>query len=374
MTQLGRSRPQGFIRAPAPRRSVHRAGTPLSSLKLVSRPAERTARRSDREPRLPFTAPARRRRTPLGLYLVVAVLAAAAIVGARALRHHASGSADAAAAPVAAPSAPPAPALVVDQQYVDGYQGQLDQYAATLQGTYGVAVLDLTTGQALGLNGDQVFRAASVNKLELIIDLYRRAEGRQLDLDARTVIGADDIQNYGTGTIQLGGPGQSFSYRDLAALMIKESDNTASYVLGKRLGLDTVQRDLQSWGLTNTSMADNLTSPADVALLLSRLVHNDLTSAASTAEILGFMQHTAWTDRLQSGVPAGVTVAHKIGTDVGVYNDAAVFLTGAHPYVAVVLSGGTEEAGALAAMTAISRTVFAFESGLPAVTHRAVGR
>ena len=44
---------------------------------------------------------------------------------------------------------------------------------------------------------------------------------------------------------QLGGPGQSFSYRDLAALMIKESDNTASYVLGQRLGLDSVQRDLE---------------------------------------------------------------------------------------------------------------------------------
>jgi beta-lactamase class A len=305
---------------------------------------------------------------------LVAVLAVSAIVGMRALRHRDTGNAIAAQAPAAAPATPPPPALVVDQQFVDSYQGQLAQYAAAQSGTYGVAVLDLTTGQTLGLNQDQVFRAASVNKLELIVDLYRRAEAHQVDLDAKLVIGADDIQNYGTGTIQLGGPGQSFSYRDLAALMIKESDNTAAYVLGRRLGLDTVQRDLASWGLKQTSMTDNVTTPSDVALLLSRLMRNELTSADSTAEILGLMEHTAWTDRLQSGVPPTVTVAHKIGTDVGVYNDAAIFLTGAHPYVAVVLSGGTDENGALTAMTNISRMLFAFESGLPAVTRRTVGR
>lgn len=376
MTQIGRSRPEGFIRGPASNRANHRAGRALSSVHPAPRLSLRSGGRAAVPARPPGRPHAARRRSPGAVYVMAALVAVSAIIGVRALLHR--GSTPAGAVAPQGASAPPAataiPTFTVDQPYVDGYQAQLGRYVGTLPGKYGVAAVDLTTGKTLGLAQNDVFRAASVNKLELIVALYRRAEANRIDLDAKTTIGADEIQNYGTGTIQLGGSGQSFSYRDLAALMIKESDNTAAYVLGQRLGLDSVQRELESWGLTQTSMADNQTTASDVALLLSRFVRGELTSSASTAEILGLMEHTAWTDRLQSGVPTGVTVAHKIGTDVGVYNDAAVFLNGPHPYVVVVLTSGTDEPGAVAGMTGISRLLYAFESGLPAVTTRTIGR
>jgi beta-lactamase class A len=150
--------------------------------------------------------------------------------------------------------------------------------------------------------------------------------------------------------------------------MIEQSDNTAAYVVGKRLGLDSVEQNARSWGLTHTSLSDNLTSAGDVAILLSRLVNRDLLPEQQTQEILRLLQNTVWTDRLQSGVPPSVAVAHKIGTDVGVYNDAAVFLNGNRPYLVVVLSTGTDETGALDTMEALSRMVYQFEGGLPAAT------
>lgn len=234
-----------------------------------------------------------------------------------------------------------------------------------------MATYDLTTGATFGINQDDLFRAASVNKLELAVSLYRRAMARQISLDATTVITADDIQNYGTGIIQSQPPGQSYSYRELARLMLQESDNTASYVIGRRLGLDRVQTEVSSWGLKNTTMVDNQTTASDVVLLLSRLQRGELLPATQTNEIVELLQHTAWNDRLQSGVPATLPVAHKIGTDIGIYNDAALFLDPQHPYIAVVLSGGTEESDALASMMQISRLAYQFEAALPAATRNA---
>src|SRR5262249_47424903 len=131
------------------------------------------------------------------------------------------------------------PKFAVDPQFTAQYQGQLNSYLATRTGNYAVAAVDLTTGATLSADANSQYRAASVNKLELIVDLYRRAAAHQVDLDATTTISASDLQNYGTGTIQLKGPGQVYSWRDLASLMIEESDNTAAYVIGNYLGLDS---------------------------------------------------------------------------------------------------------------------------------------
>ncbi len=287
------------------------------------------------------------------------------MLGFRALRHQ-----TATPVPASAPLRSGVRSIWVDPQVLTSYQNRLTLLLAGQQGAYGVSIYDVNSGASVGVGQDTVLRAASVNKLELAISLYRRSVAHQINLDATTVIAADDIQNYGTGTIQLAGPGQTYSYRELAQLMLQESDNTASYVIGRRLGLDTVQTELGSWGLKHTSMSDNLTTSADVTLLLARLQRDELLPAAQTSEILDLLQHTAWTDRLQSGVPEGLPVAHKIGTDMSVYNDAAVFLDPSRPYIVVVLSGGTEQDAALAGMTGISQLAYQFEQSLPAATRK----
>jgi len=307
--------------------------------------------------------------TPWTAYVLTLLLAGCAVLGFRVWQHSHDRAAGAGGlAPVVPISS--ARAYWVDPQYLAVYQGQLATYLAAQPGKYAVATIDVTTGAGVGINQDLPFRAASVNKLELAISLYRRALSHQINLDATTEIADDEIQNYGTGTIQLQVDGRTFTYRALARLMLEESDNTASFVIGKRVGLDSVQSDLQSWGLKQTSMSDNLTTAHDAALLIARLQRRELLPEQQTSEILYMLQHTAWDDRLVSGVPPSVPVAHKIGTDVEVYNDAALFLDGARPYVAVVLSAGTEEDGALRAMTQISRLTYLFEGGLPAASRK----
>lgn len=355
----------GFIQPPAPDRSGHRAGRALTPTARTAALRPASSVRGVALSRQPREAS---RSLPLRVYLLLAITFGAAVLGVRALGHHPRSESGGAAPPEAAQAAA-APSLWVDPDVVQRYQSQLSSLLAGRGGKYGFVALDLTTGVALLNDPDTQYRAASVNKLPIVIDLYRRAAAGQINLDATTAIADDEIQHYGTGTIQSQGSGQVYSYRDLAKLAIEESDNTAAFVLGKRLGLDSMQQDLQSWGLKATSLADNLTSARDVAVLLSLLAQRKLLPAAATQELLTLMQNTVWTDRLQAGVPATLPVAHKIGTDVDVFNDAAIFLAPNHPYVAVALGAGVGEDDGNATMAALSRLVYQFEAALPAATH-----
>ncbi len=367
MTERLRRGYDGFIQPPAPDRSSHRAGRVLAptarATALRRAPAARAARAV-----AVGRPPAASRALPLRVYVLLAITFGAAVLGVRALGHHPRGGAADIAQPAPAQAAA-APTRWVDPDVVQRYQSQVDALLAGRTGKYGFVALDLSTGVALLSDADTQYRAASVNKLPIVIDLYRRAAAGQLNLDATMPIADDEIQHYGTGTIQAQGSGQVYSYRDLAKLAIEESDNTAAFVLGKRLGLDSVQADLQTWGLKATSLADNLTTARDVAVLLSLLQQRRLLPEASTQELLGLLQNTVWTDRLQSGVPATVPVAHKIGTDLDVFNDAAIFLAPVHPYIAVALGAGVGEDDGNATMTALSRLVYQFEAALPAATH-----
>src|SRR5207237_874555 len=157
-----------------------------------------------------------------------------------------------------------------------------------------------------GTNAQDLFRAASVNKLPILVTVYQRAALGQLNLDQSVTIGDADIQHYGTGTIQIAGAPRTYSIRQLAALMAQLSDNTAAYVLERLLGQTVVQTNLRRWGLNQTSMADNVTTPADAAGLMAALYAGRLLPADASSATLALLEQTVFDERLASGLPAGV--------------------------------------------------------------------
>lgn len=372
VTQQRRAASAGFIRPPERDTARFRAGRTLS-------PQTRVAVASQREqasrPRLPARTSASARRQPAGRRqgrglwpaLIVGLALGALLLGARLVSELGSHTSDSSSAPHPVSASR---GTHVDNTYLATWQNNLNAVVAQNgPPTYAVFALDLDSGATLAVDADTPYTAASVNKLELAIDLYQRAQQHQFNLDATRTIGEAEIQHYGTGTIQLSPGPQTFTYRELVKLMFVESDNTAAYVIGNDLGLANVQNDIQNWGLTHTSMANNTTSARDAALLLQKLAKHTLLPAAASEELIGYLENTAWSDRVQSGVPEGVPVAHKIGTDVDVFNDAAIVYNGDHPYILTVLGSGAGENDGLAAITAISKQVWQFEQGLPAATH-----
>lgn len=226
---------------------------------------------------------------------------------------------------------------------------ELKKEIATLtkdkKGNYGIYFADLKNGAAFGSNEYEIFTAASVNKVALITALYHLAEQGEFDLDEQITLQKRDIQDYGTGSLRYEKPGSTYSYKTLAKLALKKSDNTAAYIIGQKVGHDTAQAVIDKFGLTQTSISDNTTSSYDLFLLFSGIYTHRFVSEAHAKELLGYMTETDIEDRLPARLPAEATIAHKTGDAVGFLHDVGIITRGDEVYFISVLTSdiGTDE-------------------------------
>jgi len=260
--------------------------------------------------------------------------------------------------PTATPSPTAIPVPSLDQM---GLSNALTALVRAADGTYAVSVIDLASNQRVDLDATSSMDAASVNKLEILAALYHQVELGRLSLDQTVRTGADDIQDYGTGVIRYQPVGTTYTLNDLARLLVEQSDNTASFMLAQIVGLPTVDALVQQWGLPQTRVGELTSSAHDAATLMALLYHGRLANPAHTKQMVEYLSHTAWNDRIPAGVPASVTVAHKIGNQVNVVNDVGIVYLPGRPYVLSIFSADVNEDQAVGVEQAISRTVYDFE-------------
>ena len=119
----------------------------------------------------------------------------------------------------------------------------VQQVNRDLDGTMGVAILDLADGRSLLLNPDAVFTQASSIKVAVLAELYRQqqqseqgAVGKAKLADLYTVDAGDLVADSSI----MGGltPGVTrVTNRDLATFMVAVSDNSATNVLIDHVGM-----------------------------------------------------------------------------------------------------------------------------------------
>lgn len=209
---------------------------------------------------------------------------------------------------------------------------------------YSIVVEDYTSDFALNISEGEIFVAASVNKIPILAALYYYANKGEIDLDRDITVQQADIQDYGTGSIRYEKPGGVYSVKTLAKLMIKQSDNTAAYILANHIiGYDELKAAVAQWGLVQTDMDTNKTSNRDIAKIMRLIYEGKVTNQAATLEMLSFLKDTDHETRLPANLPDNVTTYHKIGTEVGVIHDAGVVTDGKHTYYIGLFTNGTPE-------------------------------
>lgn len=201
---------------------------------------------------------------------------------------------------------------------------QIKRIASVSKGSYSVYFEDYKTNAAFSINAKTLHVGASVNKLPIIAVLYSLAKEKKVNLDEKVTIQEDDIQDYGTGSIRYKEGALEYSLRTLAKLALKESDNTAAHVIGKKIGTDVVQKTLEQWGLSQTNMVNNKTTVADMALLFKKIYNKEISNAVATEELLEFLKDTTIEDRLPPLLPKDVRVYHKTGDTIGGVHDLGI--------------------------------------------------
>lgn len=215
-----------------------------------------------------------------------------------------------------------------------------------VKGNYGIYFADLTTGDAFGISEKELFTGASVQKVPIVATLYYLENRGKVNLEEQITLQKEDIQDYGTGTLRYQKPGSTYSLKTLAKLALKQSDNTAAHIIANKIGADVIQKTIEQFGLTQTNMEQNKTSPYDIYILFNKIYNNQITTPAKAKELLSFMQDTDIEDRLPALLPQGSVVYHKTGDAVGSLHDVGIIQSNGNAFFLAVLTsdiGNNEE-------------------------------
>lgn len=231
-----------------------------------------------------------------------------------------------------------------------------------------VHVRDLASGAEVAVDADAPVVLASVFKIPLAVAFARAVDAGRLDPLARTTIGSRD---------RIGGVGTAgcaddveLSWRDALRFMLTMSDNGATDVILREVGVDAVHAAMADLGLTRTRLIggcaeifatmtaelgypdgaiDELeadivdldpagvwalaaldperttsSTPREITTLLAALWEDRAASATECARVRDVMSAQIWPHRLTAGFPDGVRIAAKTGTLPGIRNEAGV--------------------------------------------------
>lgn len=179
----------------------------------------------------------------------------------------------------------------------------------------GLYFRDLSRGPVIAINEDLKFEPASLLKLPLAIWFYYQASTSPDFLTQEIQYlgpkGSERVHYSSPETIQVG---SIYTYQELIRIMLQDSDNDATSVLGGIAGIkntDTVYKDL---GVTPVADYSKYTTNVQSYSSFFRvLYYATYLSRTSSNDILKILSKTTFTDGLVAGLPPGTVVSHKFG-------------------------------------------------------------
>ena len=227
---------------------------------------------------------------------------------------------------------------------------KISEVDRNLDGVLGVAILDLTTGQKYLLRADEVLPTASSIKIAILAELFHQVQQGKLKFtDPYTLQQADLVG--GSGIAEALTPGVTrLTLRDVAALMISVSDNSATNVIIDRVGMENVNALLDSLGLTHTRLRrkmmdvkaaaegrENIATPREMMTLLEDLYRGKVLNKQLTDEFFNLLSiHKE--SYIPRELPEDLRIANKPGELEGVRNDSGIVFTGNRPFVISVMT------------------------------------
>ncbi|MGX5681836.1 serine hydrolase [Schumannella luteola] len=222
------------------------------------------------------------------------------------------------------------------------------------------SAVDINSGRTLLAIDDRiVLPTASIGKILLLIEVSARLTSRDfsgygiLDKTARDAVGDSGIWQH------LQAP--SLPVADLAALVGGTSDNLATNVLLRQVGLAAVRARTESLGLARTALLDlvrdsrgpddapqlSVGSTAELSWLFAALARNEVVDPLTSQRVMGWLSLNSDLSMVASafgldplshrGTDHGTLLVNKTGTDAGVRAEAGA-LRGSNRAVAYSVS------------------------------------
>lgn len=254
-------------------------------------------------------------------------------------------------------------------------------------GVMGVAIKDLSTGDELAVNGNEVFPIASSIKIAVLIEFFRKLEQGTINskdqltfLENQKVGGSGILKELGSVTMSL---------LDYAILMITVSDNSATNICIDLATMEDINETLSQLGLSVTRLVrkmqdkeglaagkDWLSTPLEMMKLMDGLYSKRGLSPWVCEESLKILRKPKVGligGVIRNSVPTEIEVADKSGWVNGALSDVGIVYLPKRPYVVALLtkhipSTDPKMLNAIWTMTEVTRHVHCYFSEIDSAT------
>jgi beta-lactamase class A len=230
------------------------------------------------------------------------------------------------------------------------------------KGKVAVAIKNLKTGEAFLYHADDPMPTASLIKFPIMVESYRQAAEKKVDLDEMiTLKQGDKVPGSGILTDHFSA-GATFPLRDVIHLMIVYSDNTATNLVLDKIGIGTTAETMERLGYPNTKAHSKVfrrdtsvfperskkyglgsTTAAEMIRLCEALQKGELVSKEASEAMLKHMRACDDKDKFPRFLPPGTKVAFKTGSVDASKTAAGIIECGQGPVAACVMTDENED-------------------------------
>jgi beta-lactamase class A len=238
----------------------------------------------------------------------------------------------------------------------------LSPLIAAHKGKVAVAVKNLETGESFAFHADEPMVTASLIKFPIMVEAYRQASEKLVDLDKPiTLKQADKVPGSGILTAHFS-EGATFPLKDAIHLMIVYSDNTATNLVLDVIGIGSTAQTMEKMGYPNTKAHSKVfkretsvyperskqfgigsTTASEMVRLAEALYKKQLVSPEASEAMLKHMEACDDKDKFTRFLPPGTKVAFKTGSLNAAKTAAGIITTPGGPVALCVLTDGNED-------------------------------
>ena len=230
------------------------------------------------------------------------------------------------------------------------------------KGKVAVAVKHLGSGESFRYHADQVMPTASLIKFPVMIEAYRQAADKKVDLDSFLTLKKEDkVPGSGVLTYHFS-DGSTFRLRDAVRLMIAFSDNTATNLVLDAIGIGATAATMEKMGYPNTKIHSKVfrrdtsvfperskqyglgsTTPDEMVRLCEAVYRKQILSPAACDEMLEHLRACEDSDKFPRLLPPETKVAFKTGSLSDTRTAAGIIECPGGPVAVCVMSYDNED-------------------------------
>ena len=255
----------------------------------------------------------------------------------------------------------PARKLIKQEDLIINFQPLRDYLNDKYEADPGVSIYFeyLPTGASIAMHKDAEFYPASLLKVPVAMAVAKKIEKGEWKWTNELVLMSPDKDEH-FGDLYKEKTGATFAIEELVRRSLSDSDNTAHFILIRNLEIEEISDIYNHMGLKQFLSTEGKMSAKQYSVLLRSLYNASYVSENNSQKLLSYLSRSQFNDFLQSGIPADVSFAHKIGIadDTITYLDSGIAYVKNRPYLLTVMVQSKEKTMAKGIMKNISENVY----------------